>query len=425
MAKPNIGTMIVDGELYALIGVAEFQHVIREFPYNVELYVKKVNNGEISRDVLIQRTPDQWANKNRSKLIEGILKNYQIGVILTACGRSDSQCYSVNSLLDGLQRTTALVDYLGNKFALSRDIEPIKCRWKNAHGNIIDETFDISRKKFRHLPPVLQKRILEYKITTYCYENFTDQELDEIVFTTNNGKSPAPFHKLRFGLGTENMRLIQPLCNSPLWDNVLGCRAKNDGALGCILRTFMLMTGNYSSGLTTGAMAKFVADFENLIKTSKIEQIGKLIEQLAEITENMTDDELLMLDCCSVPHYIASLKYYNSICEKGGNPENKSYLDLFRTFIKSKEFSKFSAYKAVKDSNGQKGAKSGSGGTQYSSDSVDDRQYIIDCFVEEFFNADFKMIRDIVKDDTDNTDDTNSDNNQLTMEFIDAVMNDN
>ena len=120
MAKPNIGTMIVDGELYTLIGVAEFQHVIREVSYNVKLYVNKVRNKEISRDVLIQRTPDQWANKAKSKLIESILKNYQIGVILTACGRSDSQCYSVNSLVDGLQRTTALVDYLDNKFEIGR-----------------------------------------------------------------------------------------------------------------------------------------------------------------------------------------------------------------------------------------------------------------------------------------------------------------
>lgn len=59
MAKPDIGTMIVDGELYTLIGVAEFNHVIREVPYSVELFVKKIHENMISRDVLIQRTPDQ------------------------------------------------------------------------------------------------------------------------------------------------------------------------------------------------------------------------------------------------------------------------------------------------------------------------------------------------------------------------------
>ena len=69
MSKPNIGTMIVDGELYTLIGVAEFQHVIREVPYNVELYVKKVRDGEISRDVLIQRTPDQWTKRTEKQRI--------------------------------------------------------------------------------------------------------------------------------------------------------------------------------------------------------------------------------------------------------------------------------------------------------------------------------------------------------------------
>lgn len=417
MAKTDIDTMTVDGKLYTLIGVSEFQHVIKEVPYNVELYVQKVNDGSISRDVLIQRTPDQWNNKMKSRLIESVLKNYQIGVILTACGRSDSQCYSVNSLVDGVQRSTALVDFVNNKFALSKDIQPIKCRWRNAEGNIIEQAYDVGRKKFKHLPPVLQKRILEYKITTYSYENFSDEELDEIVFSTNNGKAPAPFHKLRFALGTENMRLIQPLCESALWENVEKCSAKNDSVLGCVIRTFMLMTGNCSGGLTTGAMSKFIVDFGNLVKTSKIEQVRNLIEQFAEITEQMTDNELQMLDGCSVPHYIAGLKYYNIICKKDGNPENKSYLDFFREFIKSEEFAKFTAYKAVKNSNGQKGEKSGSGGTQYSSESVDDRQHIIDDFLDKFLDCPSGHNSVFQDDNTYSTDD------KFTMDFVDAVLN--
>lgn len=361
----------------------------------------------------------------KSRLIESVLKNYQIGVILTACGRSESQCYTVNSLIDGLQRATVLVDYTDNKFALSRNIQPIKCRWKNSAGNIIERTFDISGKKFKHLSLILQKQIMEYKITTYSYENFSDEELDEIVFSTNNGKAPAPFHKLRFSLGTENMRLIQPLCNSALWDNVSSCNAKNDGALGCVIRAFMLMTGNYLGGLTTGAMAKFVASFDELITTSKIEQVGKLIEQLAKITESMTDDELQILDGCSVPHFIANLKYYNSICEKSGNPDNKSYLDFFRKFSESEDYTAFSAYKAVRDDNGQKGEKSGSGGTQYSAESVDDRQYIIDSFLEDFLDYPYYPLGTIKEDyDMDNTADVidTEFNDNDTDDFVQAAL---
>lgn len=420
MAKQNTGEMLIDGKLHTLIGVAEYQHIIKEIPYNVELYVKKVNEGDISRDVLIQRTPYQWNNKMNSRMIVSILKNYQIGVILTACGRSESQCYTVNSLIDGLQRTTALVDYLDNKFALSSDTPPIECRWKSEDGNIIRHTFDISRKKFKDLPTVLQKRILEYKITTYSYENFSDDELDEIVFSTNNGKAPGAFHKLRFALGTENMRLIQPLCDYPLWEDVEKCSAKNDGILGCVIRTFMLMTGNCSGGLTTSAMAKFVPEFSSLVKTSKIKQVEKLIEQFGDIMDNMTSTELEALDGCSMPHFIASLKYYNNICEKN-SIVNKSYLDFFRDFLKSKEYEDFSAYKAANDS-GKKGAKSGSGGTQYSAESVDERQYIIDCYLEDFLDCPLKH-NGAVKENTDDTDITDSADNAATMEFVEAVLN--
>ncbi len=400
MAKTNdTGTMIIDGNLYSIIGIAEFNHTIKEIPYSVELFVKKIHENVISRDVLIQRTPDQWNNKMKSRLIESVLKNYQIGIFLTACGRSESQCYTINSLLDGLQRSTALVDYVDNKYALARDAPPIQCRWKNASGNIIEHTFDISGKKFKHLPLILQKQILEYKITTYSYENFSDEELDEIVFSTNNGKAPAVFHKMRFALGTENMRLIQPLCDSALWDNVSGCKAKNDSVLACVIRAFMLITHNYSSGLTAGAMTKFVAEFGDIVTTSKIEQVKILIEQLSEITEKMSDDELTALDSCSTPHVIVSLKYYNDICEKGHNPDNKSYLDFFREFLKSEDYEKFTEYKARTD--GQKGEKSGSGGTQYSADSVEDRQYILNSYFEEIFDVPFKIMVEANTDDVD------------------------
>lgn len=388
MNLPDIGIIEVNGEIYDLIGISEFDHVIKEVPYSVELFVKKIHEDIISRDVLIQRAPYQWNNQRNSMLIESVLKNHQIGVILTACGRSESQCYAVNSLLDGLQRTTALVDYIDNKYALRKDAPPINCRWKNKSGDIIEQPFDIQRKKFKNLPLILQKQILEYKLTTYSYENFTDEELDGIVYSVNNGKQPTPFHKLRFALGTENMRLIQPLCNYVLWEDVKKCSVKNDSVLGCVIRIIMICTYNDTNGLSTSAMAKFVKDFGDKIKTSHIRKIKELIEQFGDIADKMTDAELNTLDCCNIPHYIANLRYFNELCSKHSTTEteSKSYLDFFRSFLNSEEYSQFTAYKAVGNESGKRGEKSGSGGTQYSADSVEERQDIIDSYLEEFLD---------------------------------------
>lgn len=388
MNTPDIGITEVNDEIYDLIGVSEFNHVIKEVPYSVELFVKKIHEDIISRDVLIQRAPYQWNNQRNSMLIESVLKNHQIGVILTACGRSESQCYAVNSLLDGLQRATALVDYIDNKYALRKDAPPINCRWKNKSGDIIEQPFDIQRKKFKNLPLILQKQILEYKLTTYSYENFTDEELDGIVYSVNNGKQPTPFHKLRFALGTENMRLIQPLCNYVLWEDVKKCSVKNDSVLGCVIRIIMICTYNHTNGLSTSAMAKFVDDFGDKVKTSHIKKIDELIGQFGDIADKMTDAELNTLDCCNIPHYIENLRYFNELCSKHSTTEteSKSYLNFFRSFLNSEEYSQFTAYKAVGNESGKRGEKSGSGGTQYSADSVEERQYIIDSYLEEFLD---------------------------------------
>lgn len=164
----------------------------------------------------------------------------------------------------------------------------------------------------------------------------------------------------------------------------------------------MLITHNYSSGLTAGAMTKFVTDFGYIVTTSKIEQVKTLIEQLSEITEKMTDDELTALDGCSTPHVIANLKYYNDICEKRLKSD-KSYLDFFREFLKSEDYEKFTEYKARTD--GQRGEKSGSGGTQYSAESVEDRQYILDGFIEDFFDVPLPHNGVLVNDETADTPD--------------------
>lgn len=274
------------------------------------------------------------------------------------------------------------MDYIDNKYALRKDAPPINCRWKNKSGDIIEQPFDIQRKKFKNLPLILQKQILEYKLTTYSYENFTDEELDGIVYSVNNGKQPTPFHKLRFALGTENMRLIQPLCNYVLWEDVKKCSAKNDSVLGCVIRIIMICTYNHINGLSTSAMARFVKDFSDKIKTSHIRKIKELIEQFGDIADKMTDAEFGTLDSCNIPHYIANLRYFNELCSKHSTDETegKSYLDFFRAFLNSEEYSvKFSAYKA-------KGIKAGSGGTQYSADSVEERQNIIDSYLEEFLD---------------------------------------
>ena len=370
--KNNNHILEINGRSYSLIEKIESTSRVREIPYKLKDLVDEIDNGSICRDALIQRTDDQWSRKQKSKLIESILADRPIGSILTALGRSESQSYSITSLIDGLQRTTAIVDFVHNKFSLDKKANPISCRFRSEEGDVIEYSFEVAGMKFNQLPEPIQNFILQYRLTIYKYEGFSDDELDDVVYCVNNGKTPTAYQKMRFLLGSENMRSLQPICDSTLWEDNKSCKAKNDSILSCVIRTLMMLTQGEVVNLGAASMAKFVDsdNFDSNVKMSDIKKLANLVEQLAEIKYEMTDDELELLDSCSIPHLLISLNKFNDNYNEGEDDIKFVYLNFIREFWASDEYSQYEEY-----------CSSGSGASQYSAESVQKRQQILDVFM--------------------------------------------
>lgn len=82
--------------------------------------------------------------------------------------------------LDGLQRSTAIREFLNEEYALSADTPPIR----DEDGYSID----IAGKKFSELPEWAQDAIKDYSLTIYYFEDITEDEISELFFRINNGK---------------------------------------------------------------------------------------------------------------------------------------------------------------------------------------------------------------------------------------------
>lgn len=376
--KSKVKDMTVekDGVKYTFAGLVDTESKVVSEAYCIEFYVRDVLNGVICMNVLMQRTEDQWTRYLKSKLIEALLKGRPIGDILVAERNRYTRNYEDNSLLDGLQRTAAIVGFVNNEYRLSKNIPPINCQYVNEDGNIIETTYQLAGRKFEELPEPLRRKFLRYQLTVCYYKNFTDDELDEIMLCVNSGKAPTAYQKMRYTLGAENMSIIQPMCDSTLWEE-LPINARNDSVLACVLRTVMLMSYNTAGGFSTTVMNKFVKEFKDKVSIKLLTKISSLIEQLAEIKYQMTNDETEIFDGCNVPHFIAVLNRYNDINIRGRNPYSKTFLDFFRAFIGSKESCTF--FENEKNL--------GSGGTQYSADSIEERDTIINDFFDKFFDA--------------------------------------
>ena len=154
--KNNNSTIELDGKIYNLLSIdLASNRLVKEVPYNVDEYVRKFNSGNIAGETPTQRTPDQWSRQKKSRLILSLLLNRPIGTIILAQGQNYTSDYAGKTIIDGLQRSTAMTEFLSDRFSFSKDTPPIKCRYKSTDGDIITENFDLAGKKFSKLPMII------------------------------------------------------------------------------------------------------------------------------------------------------------------------------------------------------------------------------------------------------------------------------
>lgn len=373
MAKkksPPTNIVEVSNITYTIMCVDTSEGSVRTSTMNIESYVKKVLDGYICRDVLVQRMKGAWSKVMNYELILSIIYYRPIGDILVTGERMNSQMYQKCSLMDGLQRTTAIVGYVNNEYALPKNIKPIKCRCKNEDGDVIIVEIDISGKRFEQLPPAIQQSILNYELTLHWYVGFTDEELDRIIYNVNSGKAFKPNQKLRLSFGTSAMNVIQPICENVVWDDAKGCNAKNDSILGCIVRSMMLVTSYEFKNLEAKEMARYVKEFDlnDSYDGKTVDRINDLYEQFESviISRKLSDNDKTFFNACNIPHIITNIDEFNY--RNDGSMTIEDYVDFLVEFLHSdnkKEYDKCAA------------TKSGSGGSQYSAENVYARQSII------------------------------------------------
>lgn len=136
--------------------------------------LNQVEKKQVVFDCAIQRNPC-WDFSRKSLLIHSMIEGYPIPAFYFS-KRQDKRY----DALDGLQRSTAIIEYLREEFALSFDTPEI----------INEEGFpvDVKGKKFSELPEWAQDNIKDYSLTIYYFEDITEDEVSELFFRINNGK---------------------------------------------------------------------------------------------------------------------------------------------------------------------------------------------------------------------------------------------
>lgn len=169
----------------------------RRQTYTLQMYLQKIKELDIRSDQDVQRLSGQWNNAMINELVVSVLNGEYIPPIIL--GQEEN---SQSWLIDGLQRSTALMMFRYSNYRISTSVEePVisyRAKVRDAEGNVkIDgngdicwetRTFDIRRKTYSQMPEELQKAFNEFQLDCVIHENYDMQQISRLVRRYN-------FHK--------------------------------------------------------------------------------------------------------------------------------------------------------------------------------------------------------------------------------------
>lgn len=211
--------------------MSETAQTSKQVVMTVTSYVDSVHNGDWCLEFSGQRLSGQWSNPQKGTLIETMLQGYQIPA-LVVCEQKMKDGFAINWIIDGMQRTSVLDEFLADGFAVARNIErPIisyQIRKKDENGRVLLENgipvfetaeFDIRNKKFSAFPEELQKKIKDYPLTFEMYLGCTAEDVEYHIRRYNGGKPMNQNQKGQTHLGQEFAFLVNEVLKRPFFKN--------------------------------------------------------------------------------------------------------------------------------------------------------------------------------------------------------------
>lgn len=183
---------------------------------NLQITAKKLAkmaaNGEATFNNAIQRG-FCWDENRSSLLIHSMMVGYPIPPFY-AVKHENGKGYD---FLDGKQRSTSIVKFLNDEFAL-KGVPPVSL-------DDIDDELELNGLKFSELPEEAKDAILDYSFTTYYFESITEEEINEMFWRLNNGKPLTAIELTR--VKAKSQGLISTLSKHELFTGALSEAAIN------------------------------------------------------------------------------------------------------------------------------------------------------------------------------------------------------
>lgn len=257
---------------------------------SLQSLVKDMEKGTISLSHKLQRPEGQWNKKQKSNLIDSLLRHYPInptyGIVETN---------GTLSIIDGVQRLSTIRDFIGNKFSLSKDMENVI---------INGEEKNLSGLKFNKLDEDTQSEILNSELQVYRMSDCTEKDVREMFARQNAGK-PLSNKLMRVVHESDDFsNVVYSLTNHPFMDKIMSpVQRKNGTDRDIIIQAMMLISSNQEQEFTsfrTKDIDAYVTDYAD----QYLDRVDTLKEAMDRFNESFDDE--VKIPSTSIPQILYS-----------------------------------------------------------------------------------------------------------------------
>lgn len=247
----------------------------KTLPWTANTLVKQMNKGIARYDSAVQRTL-VWTVEQKSLLIHSLIINAPVPPMYCVSYKEDDKTYY--DFMDGKQRSHAISEFMSGDYELT-DVPELEME----DGTIID----INGLKYEDLSESMKDSIKNYSITIYVYDDITDDQMSDIFFRLNNGKSLTAIEKTR--VKAKSLEQIQNVANHNLFSEVLTDKAFAKYTNEDIVIKSFIMLKEQEPCLDTKVLSGFVENTE--ITDKEVENLNSIFDRIQNVRKMILDDE--------------------------------------------------------------------------------------------------------------------------------------
>lgn len=256
---------------------------------SLQSLVKDMDKGTINLSHKLQRPEGQWNRKQKTDLIDSLLRHYPINPTYAIVEEDGTL-----SVIDGVQRLSTIRDYIENGFALSKDMDSVI---------INNEEKNLSGLKFEKLDEDTKSEILNAELQIYRMTQCTETDIREMFRRQNAGK-PLNSKLLRVVKESDEFSdAVYSLANHPFMNKLMSpAQRKNGTDRDTIVQTFMLVATNQENDFTS-FRAKDIDMFVSQYADQYINRADILKEAMNKFDESFDE---IKIPVTSIPQILYS-----------------------------------------------------------------------------------------------------------------------